>query len=34
MGGAASVSNANDIFETNSDISRTDSQISYGNRIS
>jgi len=28
------MSNADDIFETNSDISRTESQISYGNRVS
>jgi len=28
------LSNADDIFETNSEMSRSDSQYSYGNRIS
>jgi len=32
--GSGPISNADDIFETNSQSSRTDSQISYGNRVS
>ena len=33
-GTSGPLSNADDIFETGSDISKTDSQYSYGNRIS
>ena len=33
-GASGPLSNADDIFETGSDISKTDSQYSYGNRIS
>ena len=37
MGGGympGTLSSADDIFETNSDMSKTESQISYGNRVS